>query len=287
MRELRKWAWAGLVAVAAASPAAAQQASITSTGGRTTGSIGGGAATNAGVGLGGGSSLGSSGTGGGNSGGGGSGGSGSSSAISGGVQLQQLQTMAPPTAPTGTNTSSTASSNFLSGYYANPYYQGVSLGSGSSSNRTAQPGGFGQPLFGNTSTGTGGRGSLTSGGLGTTGGLGRTGTGGLGGQTSNQSGILIPIQSQMTYTATMQFPAPPVAAGKIVADVRAVIDTTPMIANARAVQVITDANNNVTLRGPVKDDDEARLIEGLVRLTPGVGAIRNELSPAAVVSANR
>jgi hypothetical protein len=286
MRELRKWALAAAVSVAAAGAATAQTATISSTGGRSTGSIGGGAATNAGVGLGGGSSLGSSGGGGGGGGGSGSGGVGGT-AVNGGVQLQQLQTMQAPTAPTGANTSSTASSNFLSGYYANPYYQGVSLGSGSSSNRTAQPGGFGQPLFGNTGTGTGGRGSLTSGGLGTTGGLGRTGggLGGLGNQANTQSGILIPVQSQMAYTATIQFAAPPLAAGKLTSDIRAVIDTTPMIANARAVQVLTDAANNVTLRGPVKDDDEARLIEGLVRLTPGVGAIRNELTlaPATAV----
>lgn len=282
MRELRKWALAAAVSVAAAGAATAQTATITSAGGRSTGSIGGGAATNAGVGLGGGSSLGSSGIGGGGGGGGGGNGVGGT-AVNGGVQLQQLQTMQAPTAPTGTNTSSTASSNFLSGYYANPYYQGVSLGSGASSNRTAQPGGFGQPLYGNT--GTGGRGAVNSGGLGTTGGLGRAGgLGGLGSQANTQSGILIPVQSQMTYTATVQFAVPPLAAGKLTSDIRAVIDTTPMIANARAVQVITDGANNVTLRGPVKDDDEARLIEGLVRLTPGVGAIRNELTFAPAVS---
>lgn len=273
MRELRKWAWAGVVAAVAAAPAAAQQAAVTSTaGGRTTGSISGGAANAAGVGLGGGASLGSSGI----SSGGGGGGSGSvgGNAVSGGVQLQQLMTMQAPTAPTGTNSSSLSASNRFAGYYANPYFQGISTTGTSAS--TPQPGGFGQPLFGNTST-AGGRGALAGGGgLGTT---GRTGLGGLNNQASNQSGILIPIQSQITYTATVQFPAPPVAAGKLTTDIRAVIDATPMIANARAVQVLTDANNNVTLRGPVKDDDESRLIEGLVRLTPGVGTIRNELTP--------
>ena len=50
---------------------------------------------------------------------------------------------------------------------------------------------------------------------------------------------------------------------------------------------LTNANNNVTLRGTVKDDDEARLVEGLVRITPGVGAIKNELAfPVAAAPKN-
>lgn len=284
MRELRKWAWAAVVAAAAASPAAAQQGTVTSTGGRTTGSLTGGAANLAGIGLGGGANLGNSGIssgggGGGGFGGGGGGGGTGSSAVNGGIQLQQMQTMAAPTAPTGTASSSLAASNRFAGYYANPYFQGISNTSNSA--QGTQPGGFGQPLFGNA---TSGRGALNSGGLATTGIGGRNALGGIGGQANTQSGILIPLPSQIAYTAVMQFPTPPVAAGKIIGDVRAVIDATPMIANSKAVQIITDANNNVTLRGAVKDDDESRLIEGLVRLTPGVGSIRNELAPAAVTA---
>ena len=131
--------------------------------------------------------------------------------------------------------------------------------------------------------GAAGRGAVTPG-LG-----GRTGVGGLGigGQNSaNQSGIVIPLPVQIAYTARMQFPTPPVPAGRIVSEVRAVLDNTSAIANPKAVQIITDANNNVTIRGTVKDDDEARLVEGLVRITPGVGTIRNELT-AQAVAANR
>jgi osmotically-inducible protein OsmY len=56
-----------------------------------------------------------------------------------------------------------------------------------------------------------------------------------------------------------------------------VLDNSSQIVSGKNVQILSDINNNVTLRGSVKNEDEARLIEGVVRLTPGVGQIRNEL----------
>jgi len=267
MRELRKWAWAAVVAAVAAGPASAQQGTGTTTpSGRTTSSLTGtGGLAGGGTGALGGSNYSSTSCGGTTGGGGNS---------TGGTDLQgtALQTMqaAPKlAAPTGTAAGSLdAKTNRFAGYYANPYVQGNTI------QVNAAPGGFGIPVV--AGAGTTGRGAVTSG-------AGRTGIGGIGGgiggqNNANQSGIIIPMPAQIAYTARMQFPTPPVPAGKIVSEVRAIIDKTPAIADAKAVQVITDANNNVTLRGSVKDDDEARLIEGLVRITPGVGAIRNELT---------
>jgi hypothetical protein len=266
MRELRKWVWTAVVAVVAAAPVAAQQGTVTTGGGQTTSNLTGtGGLTGGGAGTLGGNST------------GGTGGTGSSTGGTGGSDFSgtALQTMqAPPklTAPTGTATSSLQKSNFLAGYYANPYYQGQIT-----SQTAAVPGGFGSPLYGTTgTTGRGAIGGTGTTGTGTAGGAGRTG---IGGQSStNQSGILIPLPVQINYTAQMQFATPPVAAGKILTEIRSTIDNTSMIANPKTVQVITDASNNVTLRGNVKDDDESRLIEGLVRLTPGVGSIKNELA---------
>lgn len=275
MRELRTCAWVAVVVAASSVTASAQQGTIASTGsGFTTGSLTGtggliGSSSSGGTGQSGGSSLSSGGT---------SSSGIDSNPVNGGIQLQQLQTMTAPTAPTGTYSSSSNKSNFLSGYFANPYYQGANLTGGNRT--TSTPGGFGQPLY-NT---TGGTGAVTNRG---TGGLGAGRTGLNSQNASNQSGILIPIPTQIAYTATMQFPTPPVASGKIVSEVRSVIDATPMIANSKAIQIITDANNNVTIRGTVKDADEARLVEGLVRVTPGVGSIRNELSAPVAVSINR
>lgn len=264
MRELRKWAWAALIATAAAAPGAAQQGTITSGGGATTGNLGGvGGLTGGGAGqLGGG--------GGGQGGGGAGGGLGTSSGGMGtalqGTQLQTMQAAPKLSAPTGTASSSLQKSNFLAGYYANPYFQGT-ISSGTS----ATPGGFGMVLMPVTAG---------SGAAGGRGGIG--GAGGRGGQSSsNQSGILIPLPVQINYSAQMRFPTPPVAAGRMQTELRLVIDGTSQIANPKGVQIVTDDANNVTLRGTVKDDDEARLVEGLVRLTPGVGAIKNELTATA------
>jgi hypothetical protein len=273
MRELRKWAWAAVVSVVAAAPATAQQGSVISGGGisptgtlsGTGGLAGGGAGQLGSSGLGGSSSL--------------SGGSNTGSSLQG-TALQSMQ--APPklTPPTGQSNNTLASSNFLAGYYANPYYQGIIT-----AQTNATPGGFGSPLYGNS----GGVGPSNS-----RGGAGALGGAALGGRglnsatnNSNISGIVVPIPVQISYAAQMYFPTPPVAATRMQTELRSVIDATPQIANAKGVEVLLDANNNVTLRGSVKDDEEARLIEGMVRLTPGVGYIRNELTATSSAGPRR
>lgn len=266
MRGHKKWAWGALVAVLTTAPAVAQQGGVNSGGAAPTGSSSLLTPTSS-SGSGFGSTAGSAGTGitSGNSGSGASS-NGGSSQLSG-TAVQQMQAAPKLAAPTGTATSSLQKSNFLAGFYANPYYQGLI-----SSQTNAAPGGFGNALHG---TGTG---SVTTGGRGATGTTigGRTG---IGGQNANtQSGIVVQLPVQIAYTAQMQFPTPPVAPTRLQTDLRLAIDGTSMIANPKAVQIITDANNNITLRGTVKNDEELRLVEGMVRLTPGVGDIKNELT---------
>ena len=57
------------------------------------------------------------------------------------------------------------------------------------------------------------------------------------------------------------------------------------LSNPAGVQVLTTPDNNVVLRGTVRDAREARLVEGMVRLTPGVAYIKNELTFPAPVPA--
>lgn len=254
MRGLRTWAWAVVVA-ATATPASAQLTTGSTTGGTgTTGTTGtggiSGSTTNrttssSGSSLGG-SSLNSSST-------------GMTSATNGLSSLDQSNAQFTNIGITGT--SSLQKSNVLGGFYANPYALGLSSTSGA--------GGFGQPLYGTTSTTGAGR-------TGATGTAGRAG-GPNSGNAANQSGILIPLPVQMAYSAQMQFPTPKVATARLQADLRGIVDAGGL-ASPAGVQIVADANNNVTLRGTVKDDDEKRLAEGLVRLTPGVGTITNELT---------
>ena len=200
----------------------------------------------------------------------------------------------PGTVPTALN-----QSNILGGYYANPYYQGRP------SSATIAPGGFGAALYGTAGGGTGGAGGFpsatgntinsrsgTTSGMGAATGGGTFGTTGAGGRTQqgggqqggfgqqggagNQSGIVIPLPRQISYTATLSFKAPVATMPQMATDLRATLDRSTMLGNPRGVTLAMDGGV-VVLSGKVATDDEVRLVEGMVRLTPGVRDVRNEL----------
>lgn len=184
---------------------------------------------------------------------------------------------------------------------------------GSSSNT---PGGFGVALYGTTGTGTGTTGArnttgggtartggatgTTSGFGGTTGtaasttGFGATGTtggrggaqqGGFGGTTGTRGGQQGGTQQnnglttgrQISYTATLKFAAPSIPVAQMQTDLRGMIDTSSSIADAKGVSVTAGDGGVIVLKGNAKDEDEARLIENMIRLTPGVKDVKNEL----------
>jgi hypothetical protein len=214
-----------------------------------------GSSSLSGSGLGGSSSIGGS-----NSLSGSGSGSGSSNSLGGSSSNSSSSSL--PALQTGN--SSLQKSNAFAGYYGNPYAMGLSTGTSSTSAAA-----FGSPVYGTTNTnsrsGTGGR-------------VG----GGMSGNSSTQSGIVIPIQAQMNYSALLKFPIAANSPSRIQAEIRASIDGTSYLTNPKGVEILTDAANNVTLRGTVADEDEIKLVEGMIRLTPGVGVIKNELrAPAA------
>ncbi len=153
--------------------------------------------------------------------------------------------------------------------------------------------------FGST-TGTAGttqaRSGSTSGfggtsGPGTTGGFGGATTGATGGRQGqigglnggansglNQQNNGLSTGRSIAYTATLKFAAPPVAAPQMLTDLRTILDSSASIADSKTVSVITEAGGIVTLKGTARDEDEARLIEGMIRLTPGVKAVNNGLT---------
>ena len=53
-----------------------------------------------------------------------------------------------------------------------------------------------------------------------------------------------------------------------------------------SVHVLMDGQA-VVLRGQVADDDERRLVENMVKLTPGVNQVRNELTMTPTTTASR
>lgn len=158
--------------------------------------------------------------------------------------------------------------NFLAATYGNPLYNGRP---GSTNISPKAGGGFGQPSYGNvTTTGTTTPGGRT--GLGGTASINRGGlTGGVGGLNGGY-GEVAPI----TFTAQVRFNSPPVVAAQVQTDLQNLISRTT-ITNPSEVRVEV-VGSTAILRGRVASDDERRLVEGIVRLEPGIHDVKNELT---------
>ena len=188
---------------------------------------------------------------------------------------------------TGTTPTGISASNAFGGSYNNPYFQGTTT------NLKGTPGGFGTALYGAsgggtaTTNGTGntinarsGNSAITTGGR-TQGGGQQLGGQQAGGGNANQSGIVIALPRQISYTATLSFKSPVATVPQMATDLRATLDRSTMLANPRGVSLAMDGGV-VVLSGRVATDDELRLVEGMVRLTPGVRDVRNELQVGPV-----
>jgi hypothetical protein len=148
---------------------------------------------------------------------------------------------------------------------------------GTNTTGTAVGQGFGSGF--NTGT-TGTTGFGTTGGRNNTGfgntGFGNTRNSMFGGTQQNQPGIVIPQTSPVRYQASVRIAAPAIAPTALTTDLRGALDRSSFLTNARGIQITMDAGQ-VVLRGSVKDEDEAKTAEGIVRLTPGVRDVKNEL----------
>jgi hypothetical protein len=256
MRYLKKLIWSALVAGATTSPVFAQMSGGASGGGLS----GGGGAAGGGSGL--------------------AGGSGGTSASA--TALSTLGGTPQITAPTssGGNSGNSAvnTSNFLSSYFGNPYYQGIIANANNSSD---PPGGFGASLFG--TSGSGGTGGGQIGFAGTTSssaGRGAAGGGRAGGGTSStngNSGVVIPLPTQISYAAVPKFKIDPVNSFQLQSEIIGMLRRSRNISYPATVLVSTEGNV-ITIRGNAKDRDEARDIESMIRLTPGVRGVKNEMT---------
>jgi len=222
-------------------------------------------AQSGGGGSGGGGSGGGSG-GGGFGGGGSGGGGGQNSANSGGLSNQSLNLLGSSSGTPGIATSSSLNaSNPFSRTVGNPLYAGR-VGSTVES----APGGFGTPTYPATAAGrTGGTGAVSVG--------GRTGGATGGSSTATSFTPSTPNTAiRVRYTAGLKFPTRAVAGNELQGQLREVLDRSGSLSAAGKVEVVVE-DRVVILRGSAADDDERKLIEGMLRMTPGVREIRNEL----------
>lgn len=142
---------------------------------------------------------------------------------------------------------------------------GMGLGGTFGTGTTGRTTGFGQTGFGQTGFGQMGRNT----------GFGQTGL--FGGMQQQQQGVLAQQARAVSYSVAYRNPAPRPTPTQITSDLRGTIDRSSYLTNPRAIDVNHDGQV-VTLRGTVKDEEEARTAEGIVRLTPGVRAVKNELT---------
>ena len=120
--------------------------------------------------------------------------------------------------------------------------------------------------------------------LGTTGTTGtRGGAGGFGaGGTANvSSGMSLPgpqstSRRMPTYFSTVRFRYAAPTPEQRRTDLQGILARTSSLAGTAGIQVTMDGPT-VVLRGKVADDDERRLAENVLRLSPGVHEVRNEL----------
>jgi osmotically-inducible protein OsmY len=166
------------------------------------------------------------------------------------------------TVGTLSSTTSTGISNMdlFYSHYANPMYSGRVSSTGQTT--TGQVGGFGAPLYTLTTT------SAQPGITGTLSATGQ-GLGGLGGLAP--SGRRGPA-----YTCVLVFPYDPPTPSRLQTELQQVIARSSGLTAKDTIKVKLDGQVLV-LEGTVPNDRERRLAEGLLRLTPGVRQIRNNL----------
>ena len=87
-------------------------------------------------------------------------------------------------------------------------------------------------------------------------------------------------QTQVPIRLTLGFQPQPVEAPRLTATLTQRLTRVPALPSASQIR-LEMAGQTVVLRGTVASEDERQLAEGLVRLEPGVAAVRNELVVAA------
>lgn len=253
--------------------------------GQRTGGTGGGTGGGGGIGTGGGAGIG----------GGGAGfGGGTGASLGGGAGLGTGTgglgaAPAGRTGGTGATGGIPAASNFLASTYRYPYVTGLGSSDtgaqrradraqGVESGVSNQVAAFGGPTFGNATRATGAVRRTTT----ATGGT-ATIRGGAGRNLNQQGGAFNlspaggPVRSSPFIPIVVGFRTPPVTSSQLLADVQAVIRRSESLVSRDSIEIQINGRN-VVLRGTVRDDDEKRLAEALVRLTPGVDQIVNELA---------
>jgi hypothetical protein len=168
----------------------------------------------------------------------------------------------------GTNSRTANSGSLWTPFAANPYAAGLAAGTSSRAAAT-----FGQPLYTITTTtvsSPGGTAALSRGSA-----LG----GGFGGYGTGSSSSNTSVRRTPQYGATISFRFPRATASGIQSEAASILARSSALEASRGIQVVMEGNVLV-LRGKVADAHDRKLAESLVRMTPGVHDVRNDLTIA-------
>src|SRR5207302_131457 len=80
----------------------------------------------------------------------------------------------------------------------------------------------------------------------------------------------------VAFQTIVGYPMPPGEPARMRADLQGVIAQTSALPSRAGIQTL-EQGNAIVLRGSVGSEQERRLAEAIVRLTPGVFNVRNEL----------
>jgi BON domain len=163
----------------------------------------------------------------------------------------------------------TGRSTFGTALYANLNQTGSMTGSGSMGMSGARPG---------TPMGGAGAGFMGSSAAGAYGAAGRPSSGSYPTLGSSTATTRAP-----TYSAAIGFSATPVAPSGLQTSLQQLLTRSPALQSSPNIQVAMDVST-VVLRGWAADEHDRRLAEGMVRLTPGVYDVRNELVVATAAA---
>jgi osmotically-inducible protein OsmY len=104
---------------------------------------------------------------------------------------------------------------------------------------------------------------------------GRVGTSGRGGY--GTTGAATGASTAPNFVTTVGFDAPRIAPTRMQTEVSQALANSTALAGSKGIKVAFDRAGNVLLTGQVASDHDRLLAEGLVRMTPGVHEVRNEL----------
>lgn len=239
--------WTVAAIFACSSPAWPQTMGGGGGGGGSSGGTGSSVGGGGGIGTGGGIGSGGIGTGGSGIGTGATGGAGTGTGTTTTGQAATIKTYVQTA--TGASTS-----NPIGPYFENPLSYGKPGGTGKAT-------GIWNALYTTT----------TSAGAGITGNIGTSGLGGM----NNQAGSILNRRGP-AYTISVAFPIETPTAGQLQAEAQKAIDRSSSLTMKDTIKVKMDGQA-IILEGQVKSDQEKRLAENLLRLTPGMHAVENRL----------